>query len=84
MSVLIGTIFLKIGNTQKKYCTSWTSVIFCAVNQGVFGGLMVINSFLFEQIFTLRERTSGTYFASAYFIAKILFDMLVRLPFKYK
>jgi len=22
MSVLIGTIFLKIGNTQKKYCTS--------------------------------------------------------------
>jgi len=50
----------------------------------VFGGLIVINSFPVKRTLRLHERVSGTYFASAYFIGKILFDMFVRLTFKYK
>jgi hypothetical protein len=29
---------------------------------------------------TLRERASGTYFASAYFTAKVLADTLIQIP----
>jgi len=37
---------------------------------GILGALMVINSFPSERALSLRERASGTYYASAYFLAK--------------
>jgi ATP-binding cassette subfamily G (WHITE) protein 2 len=80
MAVLIGTVFLNIGNTQKSIIRREPVLFFCAVNQGIFGALMVINSFPVERALTLRERASGTYYASAYFTAKIVADTLVQLP----
>lgn len=80
MSVLIGTVFLRIGNGEESIVRRGPVIFFCAVNQGVFGALMVINSFPVERALTLRERASGTYFASAYFTAKIIADTLVQLP----
>jgi ABC-2 type transporter len=80
MAVLIGTVFLHIGQTQKSIVRREPVIFFCMINQGVFGALTVINSFPVERTLTLRERASGTYFASAYFIAKILADTLVQLP----
>lgn len=38
--------------------------------QGIFGALSVINSFPAERILTLRERVAGSYYVSAYFLAK--------------
>jgi heme A synthase len=93
MGVLIGTVFLKIGNTQKSIVRRGPVLFFCCINQGVFGALTVINSFPVERTLTLRERASGTYFASAYFIAKIVAETLIQIPvpvifvcirFKYK
>ena len=80
MALLIGTVFLRIGQTQNSTIRRQPVIFFCAVNQGIFGALMVINSFPVERALTLRERASGTYFASAYFFAKILADTLVQLP----
>jgi ATP-binding cassette subfamily G (WHITE) protein 2 len=80
MAILIGTVFLNIGNTQKSIVRREPVIFFCIINQGVFGALMVINSFPVERTLTLRDRASGTYFASAYFTAKILSDTLVQLP----
>ncbi|CAF0758276.1 unnamed protein product [Adineta ricciae] len=80
MAVLIGTVYLKIGNTQKSTLRREPALFFCAVNQGVFGALMVINSFPVERTLTLRERASGTYFASAYFTAKIIAETLIQIP----
>jgi ATP-binding cassette subfamily G (WHITE) protein 2 len=80
MAVLIGTVFLHIGNAQSSVVRREPVIFFCAVNQGVFGALMLINSFPVERALTLRERASGTYFASAYFTAKIIADTLVQLP----
>jgi ATP-binding cassette subfamily G (WHITE) protein 2 len=80
MAVLIGTVFLNIGNTQQSIIRREPVIFFCVINQGVFGALMVINSFPVERTLTLRERASGTYFASAYFIAKIIADTLVQSP----
>jgi ATP-binding cassette subfamily G (WHITE) protein 2 len=80
MAVLVGTVFLNIGYTQKSILRREPVIFFCIINQGVFGALMVINSFPVERTLTLRERASGTYFASAYFTAKIIADTLVQLP----
>lgn len=80
MAFFIGTVFLKIGHTQKSIVRREPVIFFCTINQGVFGALMVINSFPVERTLTLRERASGTYFASAYFTAKIFADTLVQLP----
>ena len=80
MAVLIGTVFPNIGQTQASIVRRQPVIFFCIINQGVFGALTVINSFPVERTLTLRERASGTYFASAYFIAKIIADTLVQLP----
>jgi ATP-binding cassette subfamily G (WHITE) protein 2 len=80
MAVLVGTVFLNIGHTQKSIVRREPVIFFCIINQGVFGALMVINSFPVERTLTLRERASGTYFASAYFTAKIIADTLAQFP----
>ena len=80
MAILIGTVFLNIGTGQKSVVRREPSLFFCAVNQGIFGALMVINSFPVERALSLRERASGSYCASSYFIAKILAETLVQLP----
>ena len=80
MAVLIGTVFLHIGRTQTSIIRREPVIFFCVINQGVFGALTVINSFPVERTLTLRERASGTYFASAYFFAKIIADTVVQVP----
>ena len=80
IAVLIGCVFLQIGNGQASVVRRSPVIFFCAINQGIFGALMVINSFPMERALSLRERASGTYFATAYFTAKILADTLVQAP----
>lgn len=80
ISILIGTVFLQIGTEKQSILLRESALFFCVVNQGIFGALMVINSFPVERALSLRERASGTYFASAYFISKILAETVVQLP----
>ncbi len=52
----------------------------CAyVCQGIFGSLLTINSFPSERVLVLRERAAGTYFVSAYFLAKTTAETLTTL-----
>lgn len=80
IAILIGCAFLQIGNGQSSTVRRSPVIFFCAINQGIFGALMVINSFPVERALSLRERASGTYLASAYFCAKIIADTLVQAP----
>ena len=80
MAVLIGTAFLFIGTSQTAVSKRQSVLFFCAVNQGVFGALMVINSFPSERSLTLRERASGTYYVSAYFVSKMVAETVTQLP----
>lgn len=41
---------------------------------------VVINSFPSERLLVLRERAAGTYYASAYFMAKITAETATQLP----
>eukprot|EP00742_Colponemidia_sp_Colp-10_P009736 GILJ01010646.1.p1 GENE.GILJ01010646.1~~GILJ01010646.1.p1 ORF type:complete len:601 (+),score=87.48 GILJ01010646.1:39-1805(+) len=79
MAVLIGGVFLQIGDTQTSISRRQAVLFFCVINQGVFGAMSVINSFPSERILTLRERAAGTYFASAYFLAKIVSETPLQL-----
>jgi ATP-binding cassette subfamily G (WHITE) protein 2 len=80
MAGLMGSVFFQIGNSQKTIFRRESFLFSCVVNQSLFGALMIVNSFPAERTLTLRERASGTYYASAYFTAKILTDTLVQLP----
>lgn len=79
MAVLIGTVFLRIGNGQSSTVRRQPVLFFVCINQGMFGALAVINSFPAERALMLRERAAGTYYASAYFIAKTTVDTLMTL-----
>ena len=45
MAVLIGTAFVSIGKSQTSITRRQPVLFFCVINQGMFGALMVINSF---------------------------------------
>jgi hypothetical protein len=55
-------------------------LFFCVINQGIFAALVVINSFPSERLLVLRERAAGTYYASAYFMAKVAAELTTQLP----
>ena len=79
MAILIGTAFLNIGTSQPAVARRQAVLFFCVVNQGMFGALTIINSFPSERSLMLRERASGTYYVSSYFIAKTLAETLWQL-----
>lgn len=61
---------MQIGTTQTSTTRRQPVLFFCCINQGIFGSLLTINSFPAERVLVLRERAAGTYFVSAYFLAK--------------
>jgi len=81
IAVLVGTVYLNIGIMQDSVTKRQAALFFCCVNQGVFGALIVINSFPRERVLVLRERAAGIYFFSAYFYSKILVEGFWQLPY---
>lgn len=79
MAVLIGTSFLSIGNTQRSIILRQPVLFFCVINQGIFSALNMINSFPKERTLVLRERAAGTYYVSAYFLAKNLAEIFSQI-----
>ena len=53
--------------------------IFVFHTQGIFGALIQINSFPSERLLSLRERAAGTYYASAYFLAKTTAETVTQI-----
>ncbi|GIM12604.1 hypothetical protein Vretimale_15949, partial [Volvox reticuliferus] len=80
MAILIGTVFLRIGTSQTSVTRRQPVLFFTVINQGMFGALIVINSFPSERMLSLRERAAGTYHVSAYFLAKITAETVSQLP----
>jgi ATP-binding cassette subfamily G (WHITE) protein 2 len=67
-----------IGTSQdglKKYTPI---LFFCVIHQGVIASLQGCFSFPLERALMIRERSSGTYYVSAYFLAKSMADMSVQ------
>ena len=79
VSVLIGLAFFHLGHTQVSIQKRQAVLFFCVINQGIFASLQTLNSFPGERALALRERAAGTYYVSAYFMAKTVADTLVEL-----
>ncbi|GAB4814284.1 hypothetical protein N2152v2_001330 [Parachlorella kessleri] len=77
MAALIGSVFFQIGTSQVSITKRQPVLFFCTINQGMFGALGIINSFPSERVLTLRERASGMYYASAYFLAKMTAETFI-------
>lgn len=78
-AILIGFVFYQIGEGQESVVKRRPVLFFCAINQGVFGALIVINSFPSERKIILRERAAGSYYVSAYYMAKIVSEMILQV-----
>jgi ABC-type sulfate/molybdate transport systems ATPase subunit len=50
MAVLIGTAYLFLPDTLSGYSRQSSALFFCAINQGMFGALMTINTFPVERV----------------------------------
>eukprot|EP01119_Soliformovum_irregulare_P025420 TRINITY_DN9410_c0_g1_i1.p1 TRINITY_DN9410_c0_g1~~TRINITY_DN9410_c0_g1_i1.p1 ORF type:complete len:618 (-),score=179.97 TRINITY_DN9410_c0_g1_i1:44-1897(-) len=81
MAVFIGTVFYQIGTGQSSTIRRQPVLFFCIINQGIFAALMIINSFPSERAITLRERASGTYYVSAYFLSKSIIELVPLIVF---
>ena len=55
-------------------------LFFCTIHQGVVSTLQGTFAFPLERSLMLRERAAGTYYVSAYFLAKVLVEQLFQLP----
>eukprot|EP00188_Purpureofilum_apyrenoidigerum_P002320 Plantae.Rhodophyta-Purpureofilum_apyrenoidigerum.ctg24313.p1 GENE.Plantae.Rhodophyta-Purpureofilum_apyrenoidigerum.ctg24313~~Plantae.Rhodophyta-Purpureofilum_apyrenoidigerum.ctg24313.p1 ORF type:complete len:660 (-),score=140.77 Plantae.Rhodophyta-Purpureofilum_apyrenoidigerum.ctg24313:124-2103(-) len=80
-SILLGLIWLNIGReffddpTAKRYNAVLGVIFFIAVNQAFGSTFSVIFGFPIERSVVLRERSSGTYRVSTYFIGKTLTEL---------
>lgn len=81
ISVLIGTVFLDIGTDQSSISKRQSVLFFCCINQGIFAALLAVNSYPQDRNVVLRERAAGTYYVSAYFLAKNAVETLVQMVF---
>ena len=79
MAVFIGTAFHNIGTSETSVVRRQPVLFFVCINQGMFGALLVINSFPQERLLVLRERAAGTYYVSAYFLAKSVGELIFQL-----
>ena len=80
MALLIGGVFFRKGFEETAASNLQPVLFFVVINQGIFSALAVINTFPSERLLVLRERASGTYQVSAYFMAKNVADTILQLP----
>lgn len=68
-----------LGTDQASLVGRSPSLFFACVTQGIIASLISTHSFPLERALSLRERAAGTYYVSAYFIAKTISDTLFQL-----
>ena len=68
-----------IGNSQTAASKINAIMFFCVIHQGVVSSLQGTYAFPLERALMLRERSSGAYYVSAYFMSKTTMDMLLQL-----
>ena len=74
-----------IGNYQESIVKRNSILFFTVIHQGVVSSLQGTYAFPMERALMLRERAAGTYYVSAYFLAKTSVDSVFQLiaPFIY-
>lgn len=81
IAVMIGTVFLQLPPTVAYFGRRSSAIFFCCINQGIFGALMTINLFPVERVIIMRERQAGMYYVSAYFVSKMIVEIVASCVF---
>lgn len=72
-------VWYNIGTNKASFAKRQGALFFCVIHQGIISSLQGTHSFPLERALMLRERSAGTYYVSAYFMAKTLADMTVQI-----
>jgi ATP-binding cassette subfamily G (WHITE) protein 2 len=80
-SVLVGTVFLQIGQTPASQIKRFPAILFVVVNQATFGAVSTVQVFPSERNVVLRLRAAGSMTALPYFIGTAVAEMLFKTPF---
>ncbi|CAM9913585.1 unnamed protein product, partial [Hapterophycus canaliculatus] len=75
VGVLVGLIFLQLGNTQSDVQSTMGLLFFVAINQGILGTIGVLQVFPNEMPVFLREHDSGAYRVGSYFLGRTLAEI---------
>eukprot|EP01102_Stenamoeba_stenopodia_P007561 TRINITY_DN211_c0_g2_i1.p1 TRINITY_DN211_c0_g2~~TRINITY_DN211_c0_g2_i1.p1 ORF type:complete len:633 (-),score=130.70 TRINITY_DN211_c0_g2_i1:224-2122(-) len=75
MGLLIGFVWRSLELDIPDMNRRLPLLFFVAINQGIFGIFIMVNLFPAERVVVLRERASGMYYASAYFLAKSVAEL---------
>lgn len=80
-AVLIGLVFLRIGQEGPSTKKRLPALFFAVVNQCTFGAVSSSSILTTERASILRDRASGHVSALSYFMGKVIVEMLAKLPF---
>lgn len=72
-----GSVWNDIGTTKSSGSRRQPALFFCVIHQGIVASLQGTHSFPLERALMLRERASGAYTVSAYFLGKTLADIVI-------
>jgi ATP-binding cassette subfamily G (WHITE) protein 2 len=73
------SVWNSIGTNKKSAALRQSALFFSVINQGIVSSLQGTHSFPLERNIMLRERASGAYKVSAYFVAKTIGDMIFQI-----
>jgi ATP-binding cassette, subfamily G (WHITE), member 2 len=73
------SVWKDIGTHKDSSSRRQPALFFCVIHQGIVASLQGTHSFPLERALMLRERAGGTYYISAYFLAKTFADFTVQV-----
>lgn len=71
--------FMNMANDQQSVFLRQTSLNLSVVSQGVVASIQSTHSIPMERTLTLRERSAGSYYISAYFVARTIADVCFQI-----
>lgn len=71
------SVWHDIGTGKASASRRQPALFYCVIHQGIVASMQGTNSFPTERALMLRERASGSYTVSAYFVGKTVADVLV-------
>jgi ABC-2 type transporter len=73
------SVWKNMGQNARSSSLRQPALFFCIIHQGIVASLQGSHSFPLERAIMLRERASGAYYVSAYFISKTAADFMFQV-----
>jgi ATP-binding cassette subfamily G (WHITE) protein 2 len=79
IAIFVGlSVWNDIGTNKKSFTLRQPSLFFCVISQGIISSIQGTYSFTLDRNLMIRERDSGTYNISAYFLSKTICENIIQ------